>query len=203
MLNNLSLFPNRTCHVSMRMMTVAVFGVCDLTLVRDGLRIRIKEILVAAGEIRESRRRRRGSVAGLLVKAAVIVVVEEMHWWHAMCWRGRAARVRCVRLRVSMFRLFLGRVVPFLQCISYSIVEYGRPHWSSHLQSRFSVKDSTSTIISEIIINYVYRTVYSLPNDLDWNSIKLDMIFVFIAKCCINTKFEIVKVYLSNKSIER
>jgi len=80
MLNNLSLFPNRTCYVGMGMMTVAVFGVSDLTLVRDTLRFRIKEILVAAGEVRESRRRRRGSVAGLLVKASVIVVVEEMHW---------------------------------------------------------------------------------------------------------------------------
>lgn len=64
----------------MGVMAVTVFVVCDLTLVRDGLRIRIKEIIVAAGEVRESRRRRRGSVAGLLVKASVIVVVEEMHW---------------------------------------------------------------------------------------------------------------------------
>lgn len=144
MLNNLILFSNRTCHVNLRMMTIAEFRICDLTLVRVILRFRVEEMLMAmalAAIIRESRRRRRGSEAGLLVEAAVIVVVEEMHRWHAMCWRSRAARVRRVRSRVSMFRLFLGCVVPFLQCIGYPVVEYGRPHWCSHLQSHFSVRE--------------------------------------------------------------
>lgn len=144
MLNNLSLFPNRTRHVRLRMMTVAVFRICDLTVGREILRFRIVEMVMAmalAAVIRESRRRRRGSEAGLMV-AAVMVVVEKMHRWHAMCWRGGTARLRCVRPRVSMFRLFLGRVVPFLQCIGYPIVEYGRPHWSSHLQSRFTIRES-------------------------------------------------------------